>query len=83
MTEENKPAEQKPVDTSATARASIAKMTPQQIREIHSLIQYTVDEEDFPRFRAGLFKLGYDESHADYEKLVHLWDDCMRASRHP
>lgn len=68
-------------DTSATARRTISKMSPSKIKEINRLIRKAVDERDFPSFKAGLLKLGYDENSAEYEKLVRLWEDCLRASR--
>jgi hypothetical protein len=90
MTKKKKPAEPKPAevkpkpeDISATARATIAQMTPEEFRRINKLILYTVNECDFPKFKVGLFKLGYDENSGDFQKLVELWDEYSRASRHP
>jgi hypothetical protein len=83
MPEKSKPREQAKSDTSATARASISRMSRKEIQEIKSLLSYTVAERDFPKFKRALFKLGYDETSADYQTLVVLWDDLMRSSRHP
>jgi hypothetical protein len=58
-------------------------MSRREIQEIKSLLVYTVMERDFSKFKRALFKLGYDETSADYQKLVALWDDLMRSSRHP
>lgn len=83
MPKKSKPPTEAKTDTSATARSSIAKMSRKQIQDIKALLAYTVAEGDFPNFRRALFKLGYDENSADYQKLVALWDDCMRSFRHP
>jgi hypothetical protein len=83
MTEKSKPREEAKSDSSATARASIARMSRKEIQDVTSLLAYTVAEGDFQKFRRALFKLGYDEASADYQKLVSLWDDLMRSSRHP
>ncbi len=70
-------------DTSVTARASLAKMSAEEIKEIRALIQHSVDERDFPRFKRGLLKLGYDEGSAEYQQLVDLWDAYAKSSRYP
>jgi hypothetical protein len=67
MPEKSKPPKDAKADTSATARTSIAKMSRAEIREIKSLLAYTIAEGDFPKFRRALFKLGYDENSADYQ----------------
>lgn len=79
--EKSKPPEEAKSDTSVTARASIARVSRKEIQDIKSLLAYTVAEGDFPKFR--LFKLGYDDASADYQKLVALGDDLMRSSGHP
>jgi hypothetical protein len=48
-----------------------------------SLIKSSVAEKNFPKFKAALLKLGYDENSDVFQKLVELWDDCLRASHHP
>jgi hypothetical protein len=79
MTEEKK--------KSSSARETIpssalAKMTFEERREIQRLVQRALDEHNLPKFRAALTKLGYDESSDAYGKLMQLWDEHDRASRH-
>jgi hypothetical protein len=79
MTEEKK--------KSSSARETIpssalAKMTFEERREIQRLVQRALDEHNLPKFRAALIKLGYDESSDAYGKLMQLWDEHDRASRH-
>jgi hypothetical protein len=79
MTEEKK--------KSSSARETIpssalAKMTFEERREIQRLVQRALDEHNLPKFRAALIKLGYDESSDAYGRLMQLWDEHDRASRH-
>jgi hypothetical protein len=70
------------VDTSAVAKAAIAKLSPEEIREIHRLIQKAIYERDLPKFKEGLLKLKFDETSKEYERMMQLWDEQTRASRH-
>jgi hypothetical protein len=56
--------EQKKLNTSAQARATLAAMPPHMLRKIRRLIGDAVEEQDFPKFKAGLIRLGYDENSA-------------------
>jgi hypothetical protein len=73
--------DKKKVDTAGVARAAIARMSDEERREIQAHIQSAVDEHDWPKFREGLAKLGFDETSAEYERLMQLWDEHDRASR--
>ena len=81
MPEEKKEAAPQPAPA-AIAKVALAKLTEEEQREIHRLIQYTVDEHNLPKFQAGLLKLGFDESSHAYAQLMQLWDEFHRASRH-
>lgn len=70
------------LDTSKPARLSIAKMSAEERREISELVQKALNNHDLPKFQAGLAKLGYAETSAEYEKLMKLWDAFEQASRH-
>ena len=82
MPKRTKPAVPAEADTSKIARQSIGKMAREEIREINSLIRRCMDEQNFPKFRAGLLKLGYDENSEAYARLVGLWDEYVRSLRH-
>lgn len=69
------------INTSAVAQAAISQMSAAEIGEINKLVRYAVQERNFPKFKAGLLRLGYDENSAEYEALVRLWDECLRVSR--
>jgi len=43
---------------------------------------FSVHEHNLPKFKAALLKLGYDETSAAYGRLMELWDEHDRASRH-
>jgi hypothetical protein len=65
-----------------TASLLLAKMSVEERREIQKLVQRALDEHNLPKFKAALLKLGYDETSAEYGKLMRLWDKHDRASRH-
>jgi|GEM_PF-6949837 len=69
-------------DAATIAGSRLAKMSVEERREIQKLVQRALEEHNLPRFRAALLKLGYDETSAVYEKLMQLWDEHDRASRH-
>lgn len=69
-------------DTAEVAKAALGKMSEKERNEIRGLVQRALDERDFPKFKAGLLKLGFDENSAAYEKMMRLWDEHARASRH-
>jgi len=71
----------KKVDTAAIARASMARMSDEERAEIHAVIRKARDERDLPKFEEGLARLGFDETSAEYEKLLRLWHEHARASR--
>jgi len=62
--------------------SSLVGMSIEESREIQKLVQRAVDERNLPKFKAALLKLGYDETSAGYERLMQLWDEHARASRH-
>lgn len=70
------------IDTAAVAKATIAKLSPEEIREIRGLIQKAIDERNLPKFKEGLIKLKFDETSKEYERMMQLWDEQTRASRH-
>lgn len=63
------------------AQASLARMSDEERAQIHSLIQKALDERDLPRFKEGLARLGFDDTSAEYEKLLRLWYEHARPSR--
>jgi hypothetical protein len=69
-------------DTAAVAKPALILMSGEERKQIKRLIQLALDEHDLPRFQAGLLKLGFDEGSAQYEKMMQLWDEHTRASRH-
>jgi hypothetical protein len=69
-------------DREAISSLPLAKMSFEERREIQRLVQRALDEHNLPKFRAALIKLGYDESSDAYGKLMRLWDEHDRASRH-
>jgi hypothetical protein len=81
VTEEELMPDKKKVDTAAVARASLARMSDEKRAEIRAIVQKALDERDLPKFEEGLAKLGYDETSAEYEKLLRLWHEHARASR--
>ncbi len=70
------------VDTSNTARATIARLSAEERKRVQAAVQEALDSHNLPAFQAALLKLGYAETSADYEKLMQLWDDYAQASRH-
>jgi hypothetical protein len=70
------------LERGATASSLLAKMSVEERREIQKLVQRALDEHNLPKFKAALLKLGYDETSAGYGKLMQLWDEHDRASRH-
>jgi hypothetical protein len=64
------------------ASTPFAKLSVEEGREIQKLVQRALDERNLPRFKAALLKLGYGETSDEYEKLMRLWDEHARASRH-
>jgi len=73
--------DKKKVDAAAIARASLARMSDEERAEIRALIRRALDERDLPKFEEGLARLGFDETSAEYEKLLRLWHEHARASR--
>jgi len=73
--------DKKKVDTAAIARASLARMSDEERAQISSLIRKALDERDLPRFKEGLARLGFDDTSAEYEKLLRLWHEHARSSR--
>ena len=71
-----------PPSTAEIAKVALLKMSEEERMEIRGLIQHALAEHDLPRFKAGLLKLGFDESNAQYERMMQLWDEHTRASRH-
>ena len=69
------------VDTAAVAKATIAKLSEEEISEIRGLIQKAIDERNLPKFKEGLLKLKFDETSKEYERMMQLWDEQTRASR--
>jgi hypothetical protein len=70
------------IDKSKPARSAITRMSEEERKEITRTITKAVSDRDLPTFRAGLARLGYAETSAEYEKLLSLWDDYWSASRH-
>jgi hypothetical protein len=70
------------LDTSKTARSTISKLSGDERKRIQAAIRKALNDRDLPKFQAALIKLGYDETSAEYEKLMKLWDEHARASRH-
>jgi hypothetical protein len=70
------------LEREATGSPLLARMSVEDRREIQKLVQRALDEHNLPKFKAALLKLGYDETSAGYEKLMRLWDEHGRASRH-
>jgi hypothetical protein len=68
--------------TSQPAKASLAKMSEDERREIQRLVKSALRERNLPRFKSAMLKLGFDESSAEYEKMLQLWDEYARSSRH-
>lgn len=71
-----------PLSTAELAKIALLKMSERERHEVRGLVQRALDERDFPKFKAGLLKLGFDEKSAQYEKMMQLWDEYTRASRH-
>lgn len=71
-----------PPSTAELAKIALLKMSEEERNEIRGLVQRALDERDLPKFRAGLLKLGFDENSAQYEKMMRLWDEHTRVSRH-
>lgn len=59
-----------------------ARLREDERRRVERLVKKAVHDRDLVRFKEGLTKLGFDESSAEYEKLMQLWDAHWRASRH-
>jgi hypothetical protein len=68
--------------TAEVAKVALLKMSEEERNEIWGLVQHALSEHDLPRFKAGLLKLGFDENSVQYEKMMQLWDEHTRASRH-
>jgi hypothetical protein len=79
MTEKKKTLKPAP---EAIASSPLSGMSIEERREIQKLVQRALDEHNLPKLKAALLKLGYDETSAGYEKLMQLWDEHDRASRH-
>jgi len=56
-------------------------MSDEERKAIRAQVQKALDERDLPKFKAGLAKLGFDETSAEYERLLQLWHEHARASR--
>jgi hypothetical protein len=78
MTEKKKTSKPAPEEIGS----SLSGMSIEERREIQKLVQRALDEHNLPKLKAALLKLGYDETSAGYEKLMQLWDEHDRASRH-
>jgi hypothetical protein len=61
--------------------AAREKMSQDEINEVNRIIANALKEHDLRKFQAGLARLGLDENHALYAKLMLLWDEFRRASR--
>jgi hypothetical protein len=73
--------DKKKVDTAAVARAALSQMSDEERRAIRAQVQKALDERVLPKFEAGLVKLGFDETSAEFERLLQLWHEHARASR--
>jgi hypothetical protein len=71
-----------PRTTSDVAKTALRKMSDEERQEISTFIRRALAERDLPKFKAALANLGFDENGADYEKMMRLWDEHVRASRH-
>lgn len=76
------PEKPRKLDTSKPARAAIGKISKEERREIRNIVNQALNDRDLPKFKEGLARLGYVESSAEYAKLLELWEDFWRASRH-
>jgi len=63
------------------AKAGFAKLSAEEQAKLTKAITIAVTERDLRTFRAALLKLGFDETSAQYEKMMKLWDEHSRASR--
>jgi hypothetical protein len=75
-------AEGKPKTGSLETRKRIANLSDDERRKIERLLKKAVLDRDLPKFQEALSKLGLDESSAEYERLMQLWDAHWRASHH-
>jgi hypothetical protein len=77
MQDETKvPPKRKP--TTPAAPAAVKRMAQQGINEINRLIKLAIDERSWPLFMQAVSMLQLDESSAEYEALMQLWDDFCR-----
>lgn len=60
-----------------------AKMSDAEKAEIRAEVQKAIERRDFPKFKAGLLKLGFDEQSKEFERIERLWNEHVRASRSP
>ena len=63
-------------------RESLAKLPDDERRRIERALKRAVQDRDLAKFQEALSKLGLGETSAEYEKLMQLWDEHWRASRH-
>jgi hypothetical protein len=74
--------EGKPKTGSQDTRKRLARLSHEERRKIECLVKKAVQDRDLPKFKEALSKLGLAVSSAEYEKLIQLWDEHWRASRH-
>jgi hypothetical protein len=70
-------------DPAAVTVPALSKLSDEDRREITAAILRAKDERDLPKFQEAVARLGLDPNSAQYEKLMQLWEDFARASRHP
>jgi hypothetical protein len=58
-------------------------MSDAEKAEIRAEVQKAIEGRDFPKFKAGLLKLGFDELSKEFETIEKLWSEHVRASRSP
>jgi hypothetical protein len=60
-----------------------AKMSDAEKAEIRAEVQKAMERRDFPKFKAALLRLGFDEHSKEFETIEKLWNEHVRASRSP
>ena len=61
--------------------AARAKLSDEDKSEIRGEVQRAIERRDFPRFKAALLKLGFDEHSKEFESIERLRNEHARASR--
>ena len=61
--------------------AARAKLSEAHKSEIQAEVQRAIEQRDYPRFKAALLKLGFDEHSKEFEAIEKLWNEHARASR--